>query len=257
MPSPTRPTPNPDASPARRLAPWLVLATCALVAGVPYAQNPAPGTKGELGGGDLELVQRVLVTRKEYQKSLEALRLHYLKTGDIERGKWAEEELRQYHRILKQAYRLDLDVPPPGLVGNVNVPEANKLLTWAISFKDKGWGTDYLDNQRRAEILLQDILTKYPQSDKIAEAAFLLGDIYESKVYKQHRRAAAYYERTYQWNPKTQHDARLRAARLYDHELKERTRAIDLYREILTHETDPKRHQEATKRLTELGAAAR
>jgi TolA-binding protein len=227
-----------------------------VAAGAPLAQTPTPNAAGK-DVGDLELVQRVLVTRREYQKSLEQLRLHYLRVGDLERARWAEDELRQYHRINKQAYRLDLDVPPPNLSGNANVPEANRLYTWAVSFKDHGWGTDYLDNQRRAEILLQDILTKYPHSDKISDAAFMLGDVYESKAYKQYRRSAAYYERCFQWNPKTHFDARLRAARLYDRELKEKTRANDLYREILTHETDPKRHEEATKRLKELGATAR
>ncbi len=146
-------------------------------------------------------------------------------------------------------------VPPPNLQGHINVPEANKLLTWAITFKDKGWGTDFVDNQRRAEILLTDLLTKYPQSDKISDAAYYLGDIYESKAYKQYRRAAEFYVRCFQWNTKTHFDARMRAARLFDYEVKDRAKAIELYRDITTHEIDPKRIQEATKRLAELSSA--
>jgi hypothetical protein len=46
----------------------------------------------------------------------------------------------------------------------------------------------------------------------------------------------------------------MRAARLYDKMLNERARAMELYREVTTHETDPKRLQEAQKRLTELSA---
>jgi tetratricopeptide (TPR) repeat protein len=242
--------------PIRRSAPWIVLMAVAIVAGALLAQPPAPNTKGNTG--DLELFQRLLAARKDYQKSLENIRLHYLKVGDVEKAKWAEEELRQYHRIPKQAFIIDVVVPPPNLQGHTNVPEANKMLTWAIgTFKDKGWNTDYVDNQRRAEILLTDLLTKYPQSDKISDAAFHLGDIYESKAYKQYRLAAVYYERCFQWNPKTHHEARLRAARLYDFEVKDRTRAIELYKEITTHETDPKRIQEANKRLGELSAAPR
>src|SRR5207245_4588470 len=34
----------------------------------------------------------------------------------------------------------------------------------------------------------------------------------------------SYYERCFQWDPNTQYDARLRAARLYDRELKDRNR---------------------------------
>lgn len=212
--------------------------------------SPKPGA-----GSDLEVVEKVLMARRDYQKSLEQLRLHYLKTGDLERSKWAEEELRQYHRIVHNSYRLDLDVPPPTLNGSTNMPEANKLYTLAMSYKDKGWGTDYIDNQRRAEILLQKLLTEYPQCNRIDDAAYMLGDVYESKANKQFRRAAAYFERCFQWNNKTQLDARLRAARIYDRQLAERARAIELYREITTHETDAKRIQEASKRLAELSGA--
>ncbi len=237
--------------PYRRSVFVLVGLAMAVIAGAPLAQSPKGNT------GDLELVQRVLAVRKDYQKSLENLRLHYLKVNDIERAKWAEEELRQWHRIPKQAFIIDLVVPPPTLQGHMNVPEANKMLTWAVTFKDKGWGSDYIDNQRRAEILLTDLLNKYPQSDKISRAAYYLGDIYESKAYKQHRLAAEFYVRCVQWNPKTTLDARVRAARLFDFEVKDRTRAIEIYKEITTHETDPKHIAEANKRLDELRSSPR
>jgi len=244
----------------------LVLLAAAMSVTPPRAQspsnNPPVNSANPAGSGfptnpgrtnDIEFVERVLISRRDYQKALENLRLHYIQAGDLERTKWAEDELRQYHRIPKYAYRLELDVPPPNLSGNVNVTEANKLFTRAMQYKDKGgWGTDYIDNQRRAEILFQELLTKYPQSDKISDTAFMLGDIYESKAYKHYRRAAQYYERCYQWNPRTQMEARLRAARIYDKQLNERARAIELYREITTHETDTRRIEEATRRLTDL-----
>lgn len=234
-------------------AAWLATGVLLLAigAGVPHAQNSSPPPKSA-DASDIQLVEKLLVARRNYQQVLEQLRLHYLKTQDLERAKWAEEELKQYHRIPKHAFRLELDVPPPNLIGNTNVPEANRLLMAATSYKDKGWGTDYVDNQRRAEILLQKMLTEYPQSDKISDAAYHLGDIYESKAYKQYRRAVAYYERCYQWNPKTQLDARLRAARVYDRNLADRGKAIELYREVTTHDTDTRRVQEATKRLADL-----
>jgi hypothetical protein len=103
-------------------------------------------------------------------------------------------------------------------------------------------------------LLLQQLLTLYPQSDKIGDAAYQLGDIYESKAYKQYRRAALYFERCFQWNPTTQFDARMRAARIYDRQLMDRNRSVEIYREITTHETDPSRIAEATKRLAELSA---
>jgi hypothetical protein len=234
------------------------LVVCLCLVLVVRAQQPAapaggaPPKKSSGPPTDVELVEKLLACRKEYRDCLENLRTHYITVGDVERAKWAEEELIQYHRIAKQAYRLELDVPPPTLQASYNIPEANDLYRRAMLFKDKGWNTDYTDNQRRAELLLQQLLTSYPQSDKIGDASYQLGDLYESKAYKQYPRAAQYFERCFQWNPTTQLDARLRAARIYDHQLLERKRAIELYRDVSTHDTDPKRLQEAQKRLAEL-----
>ena len=100
-----------------------------------------------------------------------------------------------------------------------------------------------------AELLLQQLLTKYPTSDKIGEAAYWLGDIYESNAFKQYRRAAVYFECSFQRNPTTQFDSRLRAARIYDKRIPERGRAMELYKEVTTHETDQKGIEEANKRL--------
>jgi TolA-binding protein len=237
----------------------VVLIAAASFVGDGRAQAPGsnqPGSGKPAGPpSDVEKVERVIAARRDYQVALEQLRSHYVAVGDLERAHWAEEELKQFHRILKQAYRLELDVPPPTLQALYNVPEANDLYRRAMSYKDRGWsGTEYIDNQRRAELLFQQILTSYPQSDKIDDAAYQLGEIYESKAYKQYRRAAWYYERCVQWNQNTQYDARLKAARLYDKYLQERTRAMELYRDVTTHETDPKRIAEAEKRINEMSA---
>jgi TolA-binding protein len=204
---------------------------------------------------DIDKVERVIAARREYQKSLETLRSHYIGAGDMERARWAEDELLQFHRLLKQSYRLELDVPPPTLQASYNIPEANEMYKQAMTYKDKGWGTDYTDNQRRAELLFQKLLSDHPQSDKISDTAYQLGDVYESKAYRQYDRAAHYFERCFQWNPKTQFDARLRAARLYERSIGERNHAIDIYREVINRETDPKRIEEAQKRLADLSAA--
>src|SRR5262249_26160315 len=144
--------------------------------------GPRPGATGKAGGkatSDVELVERLLAARRDYQVALEGLRAHYISVGDTEKVQWAEEELPEFHRTNKQAYNHALDVPPPTLKPEKNIPEANELYKRAMTYKEKGWGNDYLDNQRRAELLFQQILTSYPDSDKIDDVAYRLGELYE------------------------------------------------------------------------------
>ncbi|HMP01902.1 MAG TPA: hypothetical protein PKD86_10720 [Gemmatales bacterium] len=232
----------------RRLAPLLLL----LPLMAPGATATPPQGGAARSPDDLTAVRRTLAARIEYQASLEALREFYLRTNDLERARWVEDELLGFHRISKPAYRLDLDVPPPNLQPQHSIPEANELYRRAMSYKGKGWLSAADDNMRRAEILFQQLLAQYPQSDKIADVAYQLGEIYESRAFKQFRRAAAYYERHFQWNPRTNTDARLRAARLYDKVLHDRGRAAQLYREVMAHDGDQRRVDEARKRLQEI-----
>src|SRR5437879_4085706 len=91
--------------------PFLVAAvSAALIASVSFAQNtgsapPAAGGPPGKPPSDVELVERLMAARHDYQLALEHLRKHYLVVGDVERARWAEEELIQFHRIGKQAYR--------------------------------------------------------------------------------------------------------------------------------------------------------
>src|SRR5205085_11133826 len=187
------------------------------------AQSPRPAATPP-AATDVGLVKRVLGARYDYQLGLEQLVAYYDSVGDAERRRWAEDELRQFHRVPKPAYILDLDVAGPGLKPDQNVQAANDLYRKAMQFKGRGFGNDYVDNQIRAELLLQQLLSQYPTSNKCSDAAFYLGDIYKNRKPPQYRRAAVYYERCFQWNPTTPHDARLEAARIYDRHLNERAK---------------------------------
>jgi hypothetical protein len=235
-----------------------VIASTVLAIGTPivyqstqlFAQSFAPANAP--AGSEVSAVKRVIAARREYQSSLEQLRAQYVNAGEAEKLRWVEEEVRQFHRVPKHAYVLDLDVPGPGLRAEQNIPQANDLYRRALDYKDKGMGGDFIDNQIRAEILLQQLISQYPTSNKNADAAYQLGDIYESRAFRQYRRAAAYFERSFQWNQNTHFDGRIRAARLYDKALSDRPRAVELYKAVLAYETDSNRIKEAQKRLSEL-----
>jgi hypothetical protein len=80
----------------------------------------------------------------------------------------------------------------------------------------------------------------------------LLGAIDEGRACKPYARSARYFERSFQWVKGSRTDARLRAATLYDRQLNERGRAIELYREEIAHDTDADRIRQAERRLGEL-----
>ena len=81
-------------------------------------------------------------SRKEYQATLIRLRSYYLKQRDDERARWAEDELRDYHRMTHPAYSTAFFVPGPNLTANKNVPEANKFVVDAKAYKGRTLGGD-------------------------------------------------------------------------------------------------------------------
>lgn len=230
----------------------------ALVGWAPGADPVKPDDKkGDLppaaSTSDVELVERNLAARKEYENSLKKLWEHYKRTGDKQRSKWVEDELMGFHLITKPSYNLDVqDVPPPSLEAKTNIREANELYKAAMEYKGKGIGNEYILNMRRCEVLFREVLEKHPTSDKISDVAYQLGEVYESRAYKQYDRAARYFERSFQWKKGTTTDARLRAATLYDRMLNERAKATTLYKDVVEHDTDPDRIKIAEKRLGEL-----
>ena len=233
----------------------IVLIVVGIAAGLSSPVSPRAVAQGPTKDADAVLVERLLAARKEYQASLIALWEVYTKAGDRERAKWVEEELKAYHLTTKPSYRLDIqDVPGPGLQPKVNDTVANDLFKQAMLYKGRGIpGTeDYTLNARRAELLLRKILTDHPESDKIGDVAYELGDLYEGRAYRQYGRAAAFYERSYQWQKGSRTDAVLRAARIYDQQLNDTAKAIELFRLELETDTDPARLKEADRRLAEL-----
>ncbi len=234
---------------------WRMAASVALAAALGVATWAAPprdrAATATPSATDLQLVQRVIAARRDYQIGLEQLRAYYDSVGDAERARWAEDELRQFHRVIKAAYIMDLDVAGPGLRPDQNVVAANELFRKAMNFKGKGLGSEYTDNQIRTELLLQQLLQQYPTSNRCSDAAYYLAEIYESR--RQSLRAAVYFERCFQWNPATTLDARMRAAVLYDRQLNDRNKAIELYQAVLATETDSRVRKEAERRIADLG----
>src|SRR4051794_17771095 len=129
-----------------RLLIWVIpTALCAFLLldrfAVAQPSRPSPGQPAS--ANDIGMVKRVIAARREYQLSLEQLHNYYESAGDPERQKWSEAELMTFHRVPKPAYILDLDVAGPGLRPDQNVPAANELYRKAMTYKGKGFATEF------------------------------------------------------------------------------------------------------------------
>jgi TolA-binding protein len=97
-------------------------------------------------------------------------------------------------------------------------------------------------------------IVKYPTSDKIDDAAFRTGRIYETL--QDYDNAVKNYQRAYQWNPQTPTSARFKAAYILDNKLGRRADALQIYQEALSKITSSNEHRQwvvyAEQRVKEL-----
>jgi TolA-binding protein len=100
----------------------------------------------------------------------------------------------------------------------------------------------------------EQLINKYPKSDKISDAAFRMAGIYEYR--KDYANAVKNYQRTYQWNPKTPTSARFKTAYILDTKLGRRAEALQIYQEALAQITKSNEHRQwvvfAEQRVKEL-----
>ncbi len=99
-----------------------------------------------------------------------------------------------------------------------------------------------------------ELIDKYPTSNKISDAAYRMGNIYE--YLGDYPNAVKNYQRAYQWNPETPTLARFKAAYVLDTKLGRRTEALQIYQEALAKSGSSSEHivwvEYAQKRVKEL-----
>lgn len=226
----------------------VAIATSALL----LASNVLSQDQRPIPEQERELVRKAYEGRDNYQASLERLRAYYIHVNDEENRYWVEKELTDFHLIVKSPYILDMDLPSPELRPDTNIPKANRIFREAVDWLNRRSVTDRAENYKRAELLLRRLIRDYPRSDKLDEACFYLGEIYSSKYFGQYRRAVAFYERVFLYEPNTNLDARMRAAYIYEKNLSDNRKAVDLYQEVLRREIEPNQTKDARRRLDAL-----
>jgi tetratricopeptide (TPR) repeat protein len=172
------------------------------------------------------------VSRQAYRQGLQLLVGYYTRSGNNGKLQWAQTELNALDTMPKYFY-----IVLPDIVGNLkptaSIPQADDLYYEAEEFEKKaGPLRPILKDQNALRLALQrynDLIKQYPTSDKIDDAAYKAGVIYE--YFQDYSIALQYYQSAFQWDPDTIYPARFRAARVLDQNLHRNAEALKLYQE--------------------------
>ncbi|MHC4104056.1 MAG: tetratricopeptide repeat protein [Planctomycetota bacterium] len=202
--------------------------------------NRAIGNVGSVNlaqAGETDIVEQIAINRRAYEQGLELLIRYYTKTGNNMKLNWAEKELMSLDSIPQYKYIIEAEILESNLRASTSIPEADDVFEDAQNLEKEarvlfiGKNNDKL---REALDRYDRLIRNYPTSDKIDDAAFNAGVIYED--FRDYSIALLYFRRAYQWDPETPHPARFRSARILDKRLHRNAEALELYREALNTE---------------------
>jgi len=218
------------------------------------AQTGAAVTAAKISG-EVDIVEQAVGNRQGYRQSLAMLVEYYSSTGNNMKLKWARKELKALDTIAKYKYVVEAEVAGPDLKASTPIPEADKLYEEALMLQRKAEQLFIIKDDNRLRLTLDkydQVIRKYPSSDKIDDAVFKAGEIYD--YFRDYTIALLCYQRAYQWNPQTTYPARFKAAFTLDKRLHRRAEALELYQEAL--EKDGQQYPEwrrlADQRIREL-----
>jgi tetratricopeptide (TPR) repeat protein len=187
--------------------------------------------------GETDIVEQVVITRRQYQKGLEVLIRYYTRTGNNMKLNWAKKELEALDSIPQYKYIIEAEILPSNLRATTSIPEADEMFEDAQKLEKEARALIIAKNNEKLREALDTydrLIRNYPTSDKIDDAAFNAGVIYED--FNDYSIALLYFRRAYQWDPDTPHPARFRSARILDKRLHRNAEALELYREALNTE---------------------
>lgn len=195
---------------------------------------------------EVDLVEELLLHRAMYARLLRALNTYYSEQGNEVKAVWARTELNDLKRVKPYRYILDSEVPVLAMTPSESIAEADQLYDEACALMKKGGhGVPVLFNQDTMKLALakfKELVDCYPNSDKIDDAAFFIGEIHKEYLEeKDNTIAVEWYKRAIQWNPNTPHPVRYQLAVLYDYRLHEREEALYWYQQVLEQEPDLER----------------
>ena len=200
---------------------------------------------------EVDLVEQMAANRNAYRAALSRLIEYYRTTGNATKLNWAQRELTT---MLQYRYLMAAESAYANMQALNQIPAADELFNSAMElYKDAG-GLLIITNEKKLRSALNmfnELITNYPTSDKIDDAAYRAGRIYEH--FKDYEIAAVYYQRAFQWDEYTPYPTRFRAAYVMDQYLHMRKEALTLYQMAYELESRYQTNTEyAQKRIVEL-----
>jgi len=206
---------------------------------------------------EADLVEQLAINRGAYKEAMETLVGYYNKTGNSMKLEWAENELKKLNKVPKYNYIIEASVAGSGLKATASITEANYFYDQARNLEKKAHNMLVYVNDnmlRQALAKYNKLIRKHPSSDKIDDAAYRAGAIYEH--FNDYTIAILYYKRAYQWNSKTPYPARFKAAYILDKKLHRRAEALELYKQSVAVNIASKAQIEyAQKRIDQLSSS--
>ncbi len=211
---------------------------------------------------EVDLVENVLTHRNQYHQGLQELRDYYRERGYAFKQSWADFELEGLQKVKAFRYIVDAEIPADNLRPTDQIPEADALYEQGLELLRKGGRGIPMFYAEKTMIeaagIFQQLIERYPSSDKIDDAAFFLGEIHKEYLPDQELIAVKWYERAWTWDPQTPHAARFQAAVVYDYRLHDRDRALELYQSVLKNETAEQSNVRfSTRRINQLTSERR
>lgn len=208
----------------------------------------AAGVVTVVDAGETDFVEQIAVNRQAYRQGLQLLVGYYTRIGNNMKLNWAKEELSGLDSIPQYKYIIEAESAGANLRASTSIPEADEIYQDALDLHKEAGALIVVKNDdllRLAADKYNRLIKRFPSSDKIDDAAYKAGEIYE--YFKDYSIALLYYKRAYQWDPGTMHPARFRAARILDKRLHRYAQALELYREAIKTEGAYERHRKWTE----------
>jgi tetratricopeptide (TPR) repeat protein len=188
------------------------------------------------------LIERIVRARKDYLQALERLEQLYAQTNQAQKLQRVREMQQTFNHARTYMYDLSAALPAADLTPAVVHAEAEQLYAEAYRLYQEGKVllklTPDLEKEEQALVKFKKLIQEYPDSTRIALAAYFIGEIYK-EFFDENILAVRWYQRAWQWDPEIDQPARFQAATVWDLRLHNVPKAVELYRASILH--DPER----------------